>query len=58
VDRKVAMAISGHRSESVFERYNIDSDEDLREAVTKVASYVNGLPGTTTVVPLRKNADG
>jgi hypothetical protein len=40
------MAISGHRSESVFERYNSDTDDDLREAVEKVASYVNALPTT------------
>jgi hypothetical protein len=45
------MGISGHRNESAFERYNIDTDEDLREAVAKVASYVNGLPTTPTVVP-------
>jgi hypothetical protein len=43
VDRKVAMAISGHRSESVLERYNIDTDDDLREAVEKLASYVGAL---------------
>ncbi len=58
VDRKVAMAISGHRSESVFERYNIDSDEDLREAVEKVASYVGTLPVVSTVAPLPTRADG
>jgi integrase len=58
VDRKVAMLISGHRSESVFERYNIDTDDDLREAVAKVASYVGGLPTTPTVVPLQVKAEG
>jgi hypothetical protein len=52
VDRKVAMAISGHRSESVFERYNIDTDDDLREAVERVAEYVAGLPTETKIVPL------
>jgi hypothetical protein len=53
VDRKVAMAISGHRSESLFERYNIDTDQDLREAVSKVASYVDVLPVAPTVIPIR-----
>jgi len=52
VDRKVAMAISGRRSESVFERY-IDTDEDLREAVEKVATYVGTLPTSSSVVPMR-----
>ena len=53
VDRKVAMAISGHRTEAVFERYNIETDEDLREAVGKLSSYVNGLPAAPIVVPIR-----
>lgn len=58
VDRKVAMAISGHRSESVFERYNIDTDEDLREAVEKVASYVGQLSSPPTVVPMAVRREG
>jgi integrase len=58
VDQKVAMAISGHRSETVFERYNIDTDEDLREAVEKVASYVGALSSTPTAVPLQVHREG
>ncbi len=52
VDRKVAMKISGHRTESVFERYNIDTDADLRDAVEKLATYVDQLPTDRKVVPL------
>ena len=58
VDRKIAMAISMHRTEAVFERYNIDTDDDLRDAVGKRTSYVNGLPGTPTVVPMPVKAGG
>ena len=47
------MAISGHRTEAVFERYNIDTDDDLREAVGKLASYVDGLPGKPPVTPMQ-----
>ena len=50
------MAISGHKTESVFERYNIDTDEDLRDAMDKVAHYVDQLPTTQVVVPLAKAA--
>jgi integrase len=44
VPRKVAMLISGHKTESVFERYNITDDQDLEDAVRKTQSYVEQLP--------------
>jgi hypothetical protein len=43
------MAISGRETEAVFERYNIDTDEELREAVGKLASNVDRLPTTPSV---------
>jgi integrase len=52
VHRKVAMKISGHKTESVYERYNIDTDEDVRDAVEKLAVYVAALPGDRKVVPI------
>ena len=42
----------------MFERYSIDTDDDLREAVAKVASYVNALPMTPTVAPMQVKAEG
>ena len=44
VDRKVAMMISGHKTESVFNRYNITDDRDLEEAIRKTDAYVSQLP--------------
>jgi len=56
VPRNIAMKISGHRTEAVFERYNIGTDEDIREAIVKTAAYVESLPAQTNVVPFNAEA--
>src|SRR5216684_367535 len=43
VPESVAMKISGHRSRSVFEHYNITSDRDVKEAMSKVTAYNHDL---------------
>jgi hypothetical protein len=44
VPETVAMRVSGHRTRAMLGRYNIVSEDDLRDAVTRVSAYVSKLP--------------
>lgn len=43
IPRKIAMEISGHKTEAVYRRYDIVSPQDIRLAAAKMENYFEGL---------------
>jgi len=44
VHERVGMAVTGHVTRRMFDRYNIVSEDDLRMATQKTTMYVDTLP--------------
>jgi integrase len=54
VHESVAMKISGHKTPSMFKRYNITSDDDLREAMKQTQEYLKAQPAVSNVEAIGK----
>ncbi|MBI3782615.1 MAG: tyrosine-type recombinase/integrase [Deltaproteobacteria bacterium] len=58
IPERVCMALSGHKTRAIFDRYNIVSESDLTAAADRLQEHIESQPTTARVVPLRSAKQG
>jgi len=51
-ERRTAMKINGHKTEAIFERYNIKTTDDVKEALIRVGQFKSA-----SVTPIAEKSD-
>ena len=52
--RRMPMRITGYKTASIYRRYRIVDERDLKEARQSLNAYLETQPTTTVVAPIRK----
>ena len=58
IPERVAMQITGHKTRSIFDRYHIVSEGDLKEAARRMDDQISARPESTGGNPLAKSKTG
>ena len=52
VSQRTAMEVTGHKTASVFQRYDIVDEEDIRDAQVRMQAYLKAQGGERTIIPM------